>query len=411
MSATAKKFEQFLPPYYLEQQPKSPPPQKGAKPPAKPWPPADPESDPAVRSARELGQYGFNLIHLIEKDYTQAITDWRTAFSEAIAAFATAVGERDQTLQQAKEESERDAAIAAAILSLVTAGSMKLLSVYLEHIVVPSIKVSQSAHQVVKRLRRPDALPAPSRFSGFQSAAFGGLVEETGKAALDQALKPSSDFPTPQAKQYQLDTPQGIENLRADFVKLIDDSAKVVYSQFTEAQKWMNGSTEFGAAWLGYGSVQSARFMILQKFESLTRNWADRWEFYGTTPLKFDRSRLAKQFERALWAAYLLPRIEASWGPYGGPKQKVAGDAITDRLKTLNVIVAETEEGRVDQANRLNLEGEPLPQTRIKGWVDTTKEMVALQSWAENYLVRVRTETARGFFQPAVGRRPARLAI
>lgn len=395
-----------------------------AKPPARPAP-RNGQPGLADQRAKDLGGYGFRLVHLIEKDYTRAIGDWRDALGEVIAAFGTAVGERDSTLEQAKAERERDAAIAGAILSLATAGSMKFLSVFLEHIVVPSIKVSQAAQRVFKGIPKPDAPAIPARFSGAQAAAFGGLVEEVGKAGLDQALKPSSDFPSPSAKDYQLDTPYGVGNLRADFEKLINGSAKVVYDQFSLAQRWMNESTEFGEAWLADtdGNEAAAREKIRGYFESWTRVWARKWEFYGTRPQAFDRFRLAKQFERALWAAYLIQRIASTLNEglvdtgqhnsryYLGSRLSVAEEAVVNRLKYLNVVLAETTKGSLEQANRMIQDGAPLPTTEVWGSADFLMEAWNLRDWARRYLVGVRTETARDFFPPAVERQPARLGL
>jgi hypothetical protein len=395
------------------------------------WPPLpnpaprDRESDPAVQRARDLGRYGSDLIRLIEKDYAAAIKDWRDAFENILTAFGTAVGVRDETIRLAEQEQQRDAAIGGAILSLLTAGTMKLLSVYVEHIAVPSIKASGAAFKGVGALRGSGLPTDPRRFTGAQAAAFGGLAEEAGKAALDQALKPGADMPSPRAKRHRLDTPHGVNDLRRDFLNLIDDSAKAVHEQLKKADMWMVDSTEFGEEWLKDtdGNVAEARQKIRSQFEGWTNVWARRWEFYGTKPRRVDKDRLALQFERSLWAAYLLQRVAAAWGedehlidaykfrPHQSAHASVAEEVIVERLKELNVVVAGWGQASMAQASRIVEEGAPVPTTIVRGIADTIGETADIRDWAKGYLARVRTETARDFFPPATERRPARLGV
>ena|ERR1700730_5919225 len=59
--------------------------------------------------------------------------------------------------------------------------------------------------------------------------------------------------------------------------------------------------------------------------------------------------------------------------------------AIVNRLKELNVVVAEMKPGRVDQANRMS-EGSPRPEAHIKGAVNRGHDIEEIYGWAEFYL-------------------------
>ena len=71
-----------------------------------------------------------------------------------------------------------------------------------------------------------------------------------------------------------------------------------------------------------------------------------------------------------------------------GPHIWVTGmvhEIIIDRLKNLNVVVAETTKGKLEQANRMIPGDEPRPDVRVAGEVDDFDEMRSLWSWAYGY--------------------------
>src|SRR4051794_15564554 len=78
---------------------------------------SDREADPNIQRARRLGDYAWKVIDQIAKDYNKQIGTWNTAFKEVLAAFATAIQNRDKTFERAKDEREREAAFNALLLS------------------------------------------------------------------------------------------------------------------------------------------------------------------------------------------------------------------------------------------------------------------------------------------------------
>jgi hypothetical protein len=415
--------------------PKAPPPKAGGKKTDKPIDySSDPESDPAVQRARSVNDYAHRVVEKIQRDYVSQTGKWKLAFEHVVTAFASAIEQRDIALEQAKAAREREAAVGAFVLSLLTAGSMKLLSVYVEHRFIPSFTYQ---HRVVADLKvAPEAV---RRFSDAQAAAFGGLVEEAGKELMN-GLKPepSRDFPQPpKSADYRLDTSAGLRKLDTDFATLIDDSASVVKDQFESVLGWMNHQPDFGQAWLAHtgGNLTAARAAVKARLLELREQWAQKWEFFGTTPTDFNprqypgrRDRLANHFERSLWASYTTRAIRSTQAerkemekhrnPYAwtpaydrGPEYtwkdpyigRSVDEKIVDRLKQLNVVMGETVKGigsQLDQARR----GEPYPGVEVKGEVDRATEETALLAWAGEYLKRAPVQSMRDFFPAGVKR-------
>jgi len=226
--------------------------------------------------------------------------------------------------------------------------------------------------------------------------------------------------------------------LDADFSRLVDESAGVVLKQLRDTQDWMREGTEFGEAWLKHtkGNEELARTCIRQHLDKLRREWADQWDFFGKVPRKIDRFLLANQFERALWAYFIvqlfdaaidavsrspqlqqtlrvmgkdtLPKLEQlqylqeEWY-HGIGHRKWVEAAIVNRLKDLNVVFAETDKGKLDQANRM-IDGSPAPEARVFGAVDRGAEIEEICGWADFFLLGVPDQTAKIFFPPATAR-------
>jgi hypothetical protein len=413
---------------------KAPPPKAGGKKTDKPIDySADPESDPAVQRARSVNDYAHRVLESIQRDYVNQTGKWKLAFEHVVTAFATAIEQRDNALTQAKQAREREAAVGAFILSLLTAGSMKLLGAYVEHRFIPSLTYQ---HRVIADLKvAPEAV---RRFSDYQAAAFGGLVEEAGKELVN-GLKPESNFSQPpKSADYRLDSPAGLRKLDTDFAQVIEDSATVVKDQFESVLGWMNHQSEFGQAWLAHtnGNLTLARAAVKARLTELREQWARKWEFFGTTPINFDpkeypgrRDRLANHFERSLWADYTTRAIRSAqaerkemekyrnpyaWTPYvdRGPEYtwndpfigRSVDQEVVDRLKQLNVVTGRTLKGWVAQHDRTKL-GEPTPGVEVKGAVDRKTEESALLAWAGDYLKRSPAQSVRDFF-PAGVKRP-----
>lgn len=388
--------------------PPPPPPKKtGVKKPAKPHsaPPSPGPTPNPIDQYRALGQYGYNLIDGIVRDYDAQIAKWKIAFSEVVTAFATAVDQRNQTLTKAKRESERDAAYDAFVLSLATAGAMRFLGNYLQYDVMarsfPSKGfVYKNAQFGDLKIQVATPLP-PLEFSRAQAALVGGLVQDAGNKTIPYVV------PLPKVS-YELSSWAGVENLRADFLKLLEESQQSVIRQFGAAQAWMNQHPDFGAAWLTVagGNVELARVMILQQFESIRWTWVALWEFYGKEPYPITRALLANTFERALWAGFLL-NVFGEWNDQSYHQRghrliqgRVVQEAIVDRLKQLNVVLAETKTGSADQQEKTR-QGDPAPLVKIKDELDDLGELRALEGWAKRLMQGARSDILRQFFPPA----------
>jgi hypothetical protein len=167
----------------------------------------------------------------------------------------------------------------------------------------------------------------------------------------------------------------------------------------------------------------------------LRQQWADEWQFFGKTPIKINRMLLANQFERALWADYIVtlfdeaintmnkdPEALQALAPahmnqrgdferlanLGGLNSKYPSKwieaAIINRLKGLNVVIAEMVPGLIDQAKRMG-DGSPTPRAQIIGSVNREEDIQEIYGWASSYLKTVRQKSVQLFFPPA---RPVR---
>jgi hypothetical protein len=105
-----------------------------------------------------------------------------------------------------------------------------------------------------------------------------------------------------------------------------------------------------------------------------------------------------------------LVAANKSGGRYTGDYlvKKAIENAIVNKLKELNVVLAETNGGSRDQQQRVT-EGSPNAEVEIDGSVDRYREALRLRSWSETYLKDVRGKTEREFFPPAKERTLARL--
>lgn len=357
---------------------------------------APPPTDASIQRDRAIGQYGYNLIDQISKDYVvQVDRVWKPAFSDVIAAFATAVESRNKTLEILAAEREREAEFNAFVFSLLTAGAMRFLGAYVQYTFIPSLKNVEAKWDFSKG---PKSIPGlkiteTDKFSRLQASAFGGIVQDIGNRVAEGL------FPDPVRKAYNLDSWSGVFNLQADVTIHIDKSAKIVLDQFSDIQKWMNESTEFGAAWIAItdGNVENARVMVRARCLELRNQWARQWEFFGKSPKPIIRSMLAEKYERALWAGYIINQLENTMF-----FDTLVGKAVVNRLKELNIIFAQTLEGTRDQANRM-IQGAPRPSITVRGSVlDDIDEWDESGKWAVNYLKNSPSDAKQEFFPDAI---------
>jgi hypothetical protein len=186
---------------------------------------------------------------------------------------------------------------------------MRFLGVYLQYTAIPRIKIKRPSRPIfIYPENKPGMIGLihvpvdPFEFSKGQAAAFGGIVQDIGNRVASLA------FPKPDGGAHKSDSWFGVENMRADFNKLVDGSAQQVLDQFSDAKDWMNEHAEFGAAWALHakGDEERARGAILDHFGKQRKQWARDWEFFGKTPNPIDRAQLADAYERALWSSHLL---------------------------------------------------------------------------------------------------------
>jgi hypothetical protein len=384
----------------------------------------------ALDKDRALGQYAFNLIEVIAKDYATQISGWKTAFGEVLAAYATAIEQRNETLKLAQAEREAEAALAAFVFSLVTAGAMRFLGAYVQYKLVPSSTRIPYTYKFtgftpgggLPEMTKVTFAPVEN-FSKLQAAAFGGLTQDAGNKLLPSIFPKVSKPATT-----SFDTWAGVENLRADFIKLVEDSAAVVLQQFGEVQRWLNQERAFGRAWSSVSNedTELARSKIRDHIDLLRKKWSSEWEFFGKSPSKISRDLLAQSYERALWAQYLIEvtraadaRGDLSWIKvnfatinYGGAAlakdtdfdiPKIIEKSVVNRLKELNIVFAETIKGVMAQSIRSEM-GAPKPSAKVEGAVDSIYEAKALANWASEYLGQTATQGQTRFFPVTAAR-------
>jgi hypothetical protein len=316
---------------------------------------------PSEGDSRDIGLYGRNLLDDIYKDYQLQITDWKNSFGKVMGSFHLAVERRNRKLEEAARERERDAAIGAFILQLLTAGSMSFIAAWVEHAFVPSLtKMTKIKDQFLVGPKGFESLVKTTktihtqRFSELQAIAFGKLTHDLGDLGHGALGIPrrwrtgKSDFPQPQTKDYPIDTPAGVDLLKTDLQTDVDDSGKVLLSQLADAESWMNKSTDFGTAWIdaSQGDSDKARAAILRHFTKRRDEWADNWEFFGRVPSSFTETMLAEEYERGLWAAYFKWRLS----PAGMNDAEKAFFAPIRRRK----VAGEPHNGPLEGAERLH---------------------------------------------------------
>jgi hypothetical protein len=195
-----------------------------------------------------------------------------------------------------------------------------------------------------------------------------------------------------------------------------------VLGEFKKVQQWLNQESEFGEAWLAFsgGSRESARSKIVAHIESMRNDWAKNWDFFGKRPFDISRASLANLYERAWWATYVIKAL--TFFPYnkeltpedegyntisqlGRGDRKLLERAIVNRLRELNVVLAETEAGMVEQMQKTST-GAPVPEISIGGAIekDETEEALAAYRWAKSYVTKASAEAAFKYFPPAMVR-------
>jgi hypothetical protein len=415
-------YRVFLPPDAVKQLAPEPPKPPYAAPPR----PRAPSEKVLKDQARSLSQYGFNKLVTVGEEYALHVGDWKLAFGDVLAAYALAISQVDTTLKDAEREQEREAAWAAFVLSLCTAGAMRFLGAYVQYTFLPRVFAGKEKLVPVNLsswVYQPVTVGEISRQS---AAAFGGLAQDLGNhfgRLLATASKESAG--------QQMHTIGGLEVLRSAFNRMVEEAAALVNGELKNAKNWMNEREEFGMEWIRYcgGDAERARREIGDHINKLRKHWAVYWEFYGKKPQPIALGPLAHQYERAIWVGHVhsalygqlrsvsaeahiaevrrRSRGEGMLGRGEGPKAKIGvriPNAIIARLKHLNVVLAETDRGAVDQMTRTASEGAPTPQVAIDDKFDTLGEYDSMKAWVDSALPRMREEASKRFFPEAAPR-------
>jgi hypothetical protein len=211
----------------------------------------------------------------------------------------------DSTLKDAEREDAKEAAWAAFVLSLFTAGAMRFLGAYVQYSVLPSALSGKD--QLLPQITMSPAL-APvfkvvtvGEISRQYAAAFGGLAQDLGNRLIPRFLESSSVAGQP------LNTLGGLEVMRTKFTKLLEEAAGMVLSDLTEAKNWIVEHDEFGSEWIASsgGSVDAARNAIRDRLNKKRIEWGKAWDFYGKIPFPINQAQLAQHYERGLWIGYV----------------------------------------------------------------------------------------------------------
>jgi hypothetical protein len=159
-----------------------------------------------------------------------------------------------------------------------------------------------------------------------------------------------------------------------------------------------------------------AQNRIRQHLQSLRDKWAKAWPYFGSDPKPFTQTVLADSFERGLWSEYIGSYFTGYFGKDGFTRADVFSKRLDDmlsepanrfhqrpdydslhmdhlgianalvvELKRLNVVMAETKKGAIEQTMRMAANEGPAPVAAVTDAVDTWDEIRSLWQWADNY--------------------------
>jgi len=363
--------------------------------------------------ARRLGSHGAVILRdVIKADYIEQFGEWKKHIGLVTTAFSIALGQQSSHLKKDEAEKRAKAEFALFLFSLVTAGVMRWAGTFIQY------KVYPKAFQITKVRNVPDG-SVPEGFKvrpvvefdyNKQMAAFaGGITSDVGNLSLR--------YVSQRQRQDSLggvapdDTASLIRLTEEALSNALEDGTKVVADDMQRAIFWMQQSPEFGEAWANFakGNEATARNLIRSHLESIRNSWAIRWPYFGQDPKPINQVYLAQQFERLLWAAFVDTHFTQAFihlgkfqlvGPFS-PEDVFSkrmdknqnyfsrslgiGEAITDRLKQLNIVQAETFAGKLNQMEWQEQEGAPEPSVEISTEVDSFDEVREIWKWARDY--------------------------
>jgi len=414
--ADRQKYAAFLPPAAILYAPGHYPPPKPPLPPlygSRPAAPKPPSAAAVKDQAQKLGQYAFDKLVIIGEEYAKHAGEWRSTFADVLAAYALAITRMDTTLKDAEREAEREAAWAAFIVSLFTAGTMRFLGAYVQYSFLP--KVFSGKQKLLPEIKLSPSIAPTFRvvtvgeISKQYAAAFGGFAQDLGNRLIPRLTEAAT------AGSQDLNTLGGLEVMRSKFTKLVEEATGLVLSDLTDAKNWIIEHDEFGSEWIEYsgGSEDAAHNAIRDRLNKNRVEWGKSWQIYGRKPFPVDQEQLARHYERGLWIGYIAAILYGRFRVVsvedhiaevrrrGEGGKAVVGvrvqSAIIKRLEELNVVQGETYGEFYEQAQRMG-RGEAYPEVQIRGKLDTLAEYDSMKAWIDTALPRLKVEGERRFF-------------
>jgi hypothetical protein len=425
----ADPFAQFLPTGPVPAGPTAAPPPKGAKSHPKSSAPPDPEKDPGRQVARRLGTYGAMILRdKIKVDYVGQRDTWNTHIANVTTAFSLALGKQSAVLRDSQTELSKRGEVALFIFSLVCAGVMRWAGGFVQYKLYPNYTEALKT----KLVRLPSTLnpktiplggavfPITEMDYNKQMASFvGGMVQDVGNRVTSTYVSPTLKQADPWKGVADGDHVSLVRVTEATLKQALAAGTKVVEDQMDDAIFWMQQSPTFGERWAQFsgGNESVALTRIRQHMQSLRDKWAKDWPYFGKDPKPFTPSVLADSFERGLWAEYIESYFTDYFKKDGGftrddvfskrldhmldePANRFhtrmdyqslhmdhlgIANALVVELKRLNVVIAETKKGAIEQFTRTGANEGPAPVATVKGDVDSWDEIRSLWQWAENY--------------------------
>jgi hypothetical protein len=395
----------------------------------------DPESTPARQLDRRLGAWGVKLLdHRIKVEFQRQLggrmTDagrrrgWQDHIDEIATAFELALNNQAAVLEKNKEETNerrmQDAAVLAFVFSLITLPVIRWAGAFIEHRVSPALFERKQTKSI--SFYNVDGFgPIRQKLIFTETVAnqeiaqfFGGIAEDilggiAGGLKDKLSKNPKTQNSNPYSGIADGNIASVVKTTRDQLTGALEAGTAIVLDEIEDAVHWMEHEPEFGHAWAqaSGGNETIAMDLIVRQFTTVRDKWAAASVYFGQNPEPLPAT-LARDFERILWAAY----IDGSCGqvlnrekiysehPYGGGNAAQAsaelnrflrvldglafGNAIVNRLKLLNIVIATTEKGK--EAQRIwRTKGEDGASVDVEDDVDRLAELKGLWSWARQH--------------------------
>lgn len=370
--------------------------------------PAHPKKrSPKFGVARELGQYANTLAEGIQDEYNSQKLKWEIACRNAIQFMRNAIKKRDDLIKEIDNDARRDAEIASLVFGMLTAGSLRFLGAFVQYNYLPNKFNQTVTHLGLNKHGILVRFDQTKEFSKIKASALGGIVQDVGKEAVSLGLKAAAPDPIHEAV-----SENWVSDMERRFFNMLDENCLMVWNTLAGLKQWVERHPEdpdsFGAVWASFTNSREvkARGLIAEHFNRVRKQLATQWYFFGKDPVSFNQTRIENACERALWAGHVLTRVPntVEWieerdgrGGWRRRNRKGLADKIVDRLKHLNVVMAETQKDRGEQGSRVALSREPFPTVKVVDSLDQDKEVTGLKKWAREYIAKLESKGEQYF--------------